>query len=73
MPKEKFIPIYFDDITETIRNIKYSKKFFVFFGSADSLAKKFYHLHEVAIFDRFNFNSDSPVTFYHNTDKACKS
>jgi hypothetical protein len=31
------------------------------------------HLHEVAVFDRFNFHEDSPVTFYHSSDKACKN
>lgn len=73
MTKETFLPISCDDLTEAVKNNKYGKKILVFFGSADSLAKKMYHLHEVAIFDRFHFSQDSPVTFYHNTEKACKN
>lgn len=72
MTKETFLPISCDDLGEVVKNNKYGKKVFVYFGSSDSLNKKMTHLHEVATFDRFNFNQDSPVTFYLNTDKVCK-
>jgi hypothetical protein len=72
MTKETFMPISCTDLEEIATNNKYGRKFFVYFGSADSLNKKMKHLHEVSIFDRFNFNLDSPVTFYYNSEKACK-
>jgi len=56
MTKETFLPISCEDLTEVVKNNKFGRKIFVFFGTADSLAKKYSHLHEVAIFDRFSFH-----------------
>ncbi len=72
MTKETFLPISCGDLEEVIKNNKFGKKIFVYFGASDSLNKKMSHLHEVAIFDRFNFHQDSPATFYLNSDKVCK-